>query len=143
MKGYKINYTEGTIVMNLQFSKAAAEYGTPEYTLVQSIMSDYPHYALITQKGRNPKTSHQFKRLTYANMETYIKAQSGSEAYLAAFEIAKQESKSSPSPYKFVRDWFTQTFPSFRECKTFDREALTLVKGQKEEQPVLDMVSNF
>lgn len=143
MKGYKINYTDSTIEMNLQFSKAASMYGTEEYRVVQSIIHDYPHFTLVTKRGREPKTSHQFKRLTYANMENYINAQIGSDVYLAAFEVAKRESKSSPSPYKFVRDWFIQTFPSYRECKTFDRETLKVIKGQKEEQSVLDMVANF
>jgi len=121
-KGYKIDFSNNTIYMNYKFAKASAQYGTDEYKLLQDIRRDLPQIKIVTRAGRKTKTCNANKRFTYANMEKYICVQDNADELMAAFAIAKEESKCAPSPYAFVRDWFVKQFPNYQECKVFERE---------------------
>ena len=35
VKGYKIDFTTNTVVMNYKFAEASEKYGSPEYRLLQ------------------------------------------------------------------------------------------------------------
>ena len=117
IKGYEIDFTTNTLYMNYKFAEASTEYGTPEYKLLQNIRKDLPNIKIEKRAGRKTKTCNANKRLTYANMESYIKVQDNADELMAAFVIAKEESKNKPSPYAFVRDWFVKQFPNYKECK--------------------------
>ena len=117
IKGYEIDFTTNTLFMNYKFAEASTQYGTPEYKLLQNIKNDLPNIKIVKRAGRKTKTCNANKRLTYANMESYIKVQDNADELMAAFVIAKEESKNKPSPYAFVRDWFLKQFPNYKECK--------------------------
>lgn len=117
IKGYEIDFTTNTLFMNYKFAEASTQYGTPEYKLLQNIKNDLPNIKIVKRAGRNTKTCNANKRMTYANMENYIKVQDNADELMAAFVIAKEESKNKPSPYAFVRDWFVKQFPNYKECK--------------------------
>ena len=117
IKGYEIDFTTNTLYMNFKFAEASTEYGTPEYKLLQNIRKDLPSIKIEKRAGRNAKTCNANKRLTYANMESYIKIQDNADELMAAYMIAREESKSQNSPYAFVRNWFVNQFPNYKECK--------------------------
>ena len=121
IKGYEIDFTTNTLYMNFKFAKAAKEYGTEEYKILQNIRKDLPNIKMVKRAGRNQTTCNASKRLTYNNMQDYIMAQDNYEPLLASFILAKIESKCAPSPYAFVRNWFVKQFPNYQECKTFER----------------------
>lgn len=123
-KGYEIDFTTNTLYMNYKFAEASSEYGTPEYKLLQNIRRDLPNIKMVKRAGRKQTTCNASKRLTYANMEEYIRVQDNADELMAYFEIAKAESKKENSPYAFVRDWFVKQFPNYRECKVFEREKI-------------------
>lgn len=124
IKGYEIDFTTNTLYMNYKFAEASSEYGTPEYKLLQNIRRDLPNIKMVKRAGRKQTTCNASKRLTYANMEEYIRVQDNADELMAYFEIAKAESKKENSPYAFVRDWFVKQFPNYRECKVFEREKI-------------------
>lgn len=119
IRGYEIDFTTNTLYMNYKFAEASGEYGTPEYKLLQKIRKDLPDIKVVKRAGRNAKTCNANKRLTYANMESYIKGQTemNVDELLYLFELTKIESKCAKSPYAFVRDWFVKQFPNYKECK--------------------------
>lgn len=117
IKGYEIDFTTNTLYMNFKFANAAKEYGTEEYKLLQNIRTDLPKIKIVTRAGRKAKTCNASKHLTYANMESYIKIQDNADELMAAYVIAREESKSQKSPYAFVRNWFVKQFPNYKECK--------------------------
>ncbi len=124
IKGYEIDFTTNTLYMNYKFAEASTQYGTPEYKLLQNIRKDLPNIKMVKRAGRNAKTCNANKRLTYANMESYIKIQDNADEIMAAYMIAREESKSQKSPYAFVRNWFVKQFPKYKECKVVDREKI-------------------
>lgn len=117
IKGYKIDFSNNCVYMNYKFATASAEYGSEEYQIVQEIKKDFPKMRFVTRSGRNQKTCNANKRLTYSNMERYIKVQNNAEELLIAFEIAKEESKCEKSPYAYVRLWFIKQFPDYKQSK--------------------------
>ena len=125
IKGYEIDFKTNTFYMNFKFyEKVSKDIFSKEYEIYQKICKDFPQMKLVTRAGRKTKTCNANKRLTYANMESYIKVQDNADELMAAFVIAKEESKNKPSPYAFVRDWFVKQFPDYQECKVFEREKI-------------------
>ena len=127
VKGYKIDFTTNTVVMNYKFAEASEKYGSPEYRLLQSIKNDFPDIQVCVQSGREQKTTRYNKRFTYKNMENYINCFDNSEVLLKRFETVKKMSKTLKSPYKFVCDWFVAQFPEYKEIPEFEGN-LTVLK---------------
>lgn len=100
--------------MNYKFAAAAAKYGTPENVLLKNIRNDFPGMTEVVISGREQTTPRPNHRLTYENMEKYIKASSGFEELLMEFETVKAQSKAATSPYKYVCDWFFAQFPNYK-----------------------------
>lgn len=119
MKGYKIDFTTNTIVMNYKFAAASKKYGTPEYKLLKDILADFPTMKTVVKAGREIKTARPNKRLTYANMEKHISAYTNADELHSIFETVKTLSKPLASPYKYVSDWFVAQFPNYKEIPAF------------------------
>ena len=124
IKGYEIDFTTNTLYMNYKFANAAKDVFSKEYEIYQKICNDFQNIKVIVRAGRKTKTCNANKRLTYANMESYIKVQDNADELMAAFVIAKEESKNKPSPYAFVRDWFVKQFPNYKECKILKEDKI-------------------
>ena len=120
-EGYKILFDKNTVIMNYKFSAAAAKYGTPENVLLKNIRNDFPGMTEVVVSGREQTTPRPNHRLTYENMEKYIKACSGSEELLKEFETVKAQSKAATSPYKYVCDWFLTQFPNYKSANSTEK----------------------
>ena len=142
LKGYKIDFTTNTLIMNYKFAEAAGKYGTPENKLYSLIMKDFPYLNSSVQSGREQKTPRYNKRLTYKNMENYIKCHENSDVIMARFETVKEMSKSMKSPYKYVCEWFFDQFPNFKATPKFEGEPET-PKVNITTDNKLKKVSNF
>jgi len=97
-KGYKIDFTNNTLVVNYKFHSASQEYGTPENKLVKKILKDFPSLSVVVKAGREVKTPSKNKRLTYANMEKHIMAYDNATELLEVFETVKALSQTVASP---------------------------------------------
>ena len=56
---------------------------------------------------------------------------------LAQFKVVKECSKQQPSPYKFVKDWFEDQFPKYKELPDFGNTApkvIDLAAFQKKQE---------
>lgn len=113
IKGYKIDFAKHQIVMNFKFAAKSQEYGSEAYNMIKKIQSDFPDFAVIVRSGRKVTNARPNKRLSYKNMESYIKVQDNCDELMAAFCIAREESLANKSPYKYVSDWFKSTFPQY------------------------------
>lgn len=114
-KGYKILFESNTVIMNKKFAAAAANYGTPENTLIKNIRNDFPGMKEVVVSGHEQKKAHANTRFTYKNMEQYISAYDNSEELLKMFARVKKLSTPLASPYKYVSDWFVAQFPDYKK----------------------------
>lgn len=117
--GYTIDFATSTFTMNYTFAKASEVVGSWEYRIVKRAKEDFPDLTVVVKAGREITTPRKTRRLTYPNMEIYIREQEQSAELLKIFERIKAESKASKSPYKFVRDWFEEQFPNYNKATLF------------------------
>ena len=125
-EGYKILFDTNTVIMNHKFSAAAAKYGTKENNLMKSIRADFPGMAEVVVSGRvqtSAKTNH---RLTYENMEKYIKVYENADELMEVFKTVKTASVALASPYKYVCDWFKAQFPDYKKSVVLKDGELTI-----------------
>jgi len=112
-KGYKIDFATQTLTMNYKFAAASKQFDTDEYKIIKDIKADFPNLKIVTKAGRKVTTPRKTKRLTYINMEKYIRTFENSEELLEMFNLARDRSATAKSPYKFVCDWFLMQFPNY------------------------------
>lgn len=127
VRGYKIDFSTNTVKVNHKFAKAASAFGTPEFWLVETIKAKFPNMRFVEVSGRQNKTCHHDKNLTYQNMETYISIQENAEELMAAYWVARTESAPQTSRYAHVRKWFVGQFPNYREISAFVEQTTTVV----------------
>lgn len=119
-EGYKILFDTNTVIMNYKFAAAAAKYGTKENLLMRDIRRDFPGMKEITVSGRVQTSAKANARLTYENMEKYIRVYENADELLAVFETVKAASVALASPYKYVCDWFKAQFPEYKNALIFE-----------------------
>lgn len=120
IKGYSIDFSNNTLIMNYKFSQGAKKYNSEEYKILQAIKKDFPEIKIQVKSGREQKAPRYNKRLTYENMKNYIRCFENSEVLLERFDTVKKMSLVVKSPYKFVCDWFTVQFPDYNKTPEFE-----------------------
>lgn len=124
VKGYKLDFTTNTMIVNYTFHAESGKYGTPEYNLLKAIQSDFPNMRIEVKSGREKKTTNKNKRLTYKNMKKHISVYENADELLAVFDSVEMASKSMASPYKYVCDWFKAQFPDYNKSLIFKDKKL-------------------
>lgn len=125
-EGYKILFNENTVIMNHKFAAAAAKYGTPENMLMKSIRADFPGMSEVIVSGREQRSAKTNHRLTYENMEQYIRVHENAAELLDVFATVRAASVALASPYKYVCDWFKAQFPNYKKSVVFQDGSLTV-----------------
>ena len=126
-KGYKILFTENTVIMNKKFAAAAAEYGTIENITLYHIRNDFPGMKEVVVSGRECDKAKPNHRLTYKHMEEYIECYENAEELKAVFETVKATSVVLANPYKYVSDWFKVQFPDYNKTIVLKDSKLSAV----------------
>ena len=134
VKGYSIDFANNTITLNYKFQKAAQDYGSAEYNRLKDLIRDLPGFTVVVSAGKKITSTRPTKRLTYDNMEKYIKTYDNAEELLAKFESVKDASSPLASPYKYVRKWFVAQFPDYNVVQidnpTAKKEAVAIVEPE-------------
>ena len=127
MKGYSIDYVTNTVTMTKKFQREASEVGTQAYKDLKEIRRDFPHMRLVVKPTPRKKTSSV--RLTYSHMWNYIACLPDSQKWQEQFEQVRRLSRSQPSAYHYVVNWFMNTFPGYSDCPTFDERGKLIYKS--------------
>lgn len=120
MNGIKIDFVSGIIYISNSFNERANNPTSDEYRLLKEVRNDNPSFKVVYRETKK-KTSPN-KNLKYDNMEKYIKVYENADELLEMFEKVKELSKSQPSPYNFVKDWFKEQFPNYKKLPKFSKE---------------------
>ena len=113
INGCKVDFANNTIIINFKFQKAAKNPGSNEFNLLTDLMTKLPGFTVSPLPGKVITKARPTKRLTYKNMETYIKTYENADELLKHFETVKEKSQPLASPYKYVRKWFVAQFPNY------------------------------
>ena len=117
-----INYITMTIEMTKAESKAAGKVGTEAFKEMLSLMQQFPNYKIQVIARAATKKSCDYKGLTYAYMEKYIKAHDNDKhTIMAEYEDLRDESDAAKDvladsfTYQEIKNWFLGKFPEIRE----------------------------
>lgn len=123
---------ENTAQVTKTFEKRAKIYGTEEYKLWRKFLSENPNFTIVTKKIKKNSDKETNKNLTYKNMVIYIKEQENADELLKEFEKQKRLSKVQKSPYKYVLEWFKQTFENYDSYQDFTNK----LKKDNSDKPI-------
>ena len=124
MTKMKINEAARTIEMTKMFYRAACQFGTEEYKMLQEARRDYPGFkTAIAQPKKNSKAQNEsYKGLDYKYMEKYITAHDDEDqSVMAEYKMLRgldEESKEigiESLSYQEMKAWFLDKFPAIRE----------------------------
>ena len=98
------------------FAKQARIFGTPEYREWRAFLAENPGTEMVTKTIKKKKNKkNDAKNRTYEKMAEYISLQENDEELMKEFEAQKKLSIVQKSPYRFVLNWFLDTFPVLKE----------------------------
>ena len=96
--------------------KQARIFGTPEYREWRAFLAENPGTEMVTKTIKKAKDKkNDAKNRTYEKMAEYISLQENPDALMKEFEAQKKLSIVQKSPYRFVLNWFLDTFPELKE----------------------------
>ena len=120
-----INYITMTIEMTKAESKAAGKVGTEAFKEMLSLMQQFPNYKIQVIARAATKKSCDYKGLTYAYMEKYIKAHDNDKhTIMAEYEDLRGESDAAKDvladsfTYQEIKNWFLNRFPEIEQFHT-------------------------
>ena len=119
--GYNFDALNNTLTISASFAKKASKVGSLEYNIILKLRRDYPNLTVIAAEKKEGK-----KSITFAQMETFIGLTRDAEKNLALFNKVKKLSRVQPMPYKYVKTWFDNLFPSYSEQPTFDADGYVI-----------------
>lgn len=98
------------------FAKQARIFGTPEYREWRAFLAENPGTEMVTKTIKKAKDKkNDAKNRTYEKMAEYISLQENAEKLMKEFEAQKKLSIVQKSPYRFVLNWFLDTFSELKE----------------------------
>ena len=111
MTNISINFKKNTIEISKSFEKKASIYGTDEYKALCDARREFPNFRLVIKA---PKSKNIFKDMDVKFMETYISNHDEKNTIIAEFNKLKE----SNLPLGELKQWFFETYPTFKNCKT-------------------------
>ena len=98
------------------FAKQARIFGTPEYREWRAFLAENPGTEMVTKTIKKAKDKkNDAKNRTYEKMAEYISLQENADELMKEFEAQKKLSIVQKSPYRFVLNWFLDTFSELKE----------------------------
>ena len=113
--GHYIDVNANTLIVTKAFHKKSEEYGTAECMKLIEIEKMFP-----TMKVEIYTPKRKSSPISYDMMELFIRIMPDAENNYTEYLRVKKMSVAYKSPYKFVSDWFTKTFPYHTEIAAKD-----------------------
>lgn len=115
---YTFNLTNNTITLSHKFHTLLNNGDGEAYATLLKLKNDLPHMAIVNKPKAKRKNKTQ---MSFKKMEKYISCLQDGKTYMREFNAIREASKSQPSPYNYVRDWFRAMFSHYDEqFPTFD-----------------------
>ena len=129
--GYQIDFTTKTLTITKEFSDNAQDPASKEFGILMNLQKAIHGLTVIRKTHATPRkyvskstgetfNCHQFKNLTFDNMEHFIDALPNHDELLKSFKFLKYYGGlPQTSRYPVVRRWFVAQFPEFRKNPLF------------------------
>ena len=124
--GYEIDFSENQIIVTKHFLKEAGIIGSPAYTELAQVRSDFPDFRIVPREITKKPDKKTYGKLTYEAMKEFITAleEDNAPTVLAEFDRIQQLSAIHSGPYAFVKAWFLKRYKDVFEKKEETAEAM-------------------
>ena len=122
-KGYDFDFATSTLTITDTFAKKASTVGSPEYRLIVTLRHDYPNLVIKKEEKKGSGKSG----LNYSQMKDFISFHRNAEELRKQFDRVCALSRIHPMPYRYVKEWFENTFPYYSDKPNFDAEGFLVV----------------
>jgi hypothetical protein len=119
MKNYTFDFASKTLTITKEFAQNAIDPTSNEYSIMTRFQHDFPDMRIARNTHRSPKKANPTKGLTYVHMERYINVYENASELLEVFQKVKELSASQTNGYLYVKNWFVQQFPNYKEIPAF------------------------
>ena len=119
-KNFKVDFVKKTIVITAEYERQMNENPySVEAKEFRSLLKELKGFEVIRPKR---KATSNNKNLTYKNMEKYISVFENRDELMEMFTLAKSLSLVQPNPYNFVKGWFKEQFPNYKEMPKVSKD---------------------
>ena len=119
-KNFKVDFVKKTIVITTEYERQMNENPySVEAKEFRSLLKELKGFEVIRPKR---KATSNNKNLTYKNMEKYISVFENRDELMEMFNLAKSLSLVQPNPYNFVKGWFKEQFPNYKEMPKVSKD---------------------
>lgn len=119
MKNYTFDFASKTLTITKEFAVNALDPTSNEYAIMTRFQHAFPGMRIARKTHRSPKKANPAKGLTYVHMERYIKVYENASELLEVFQKIKELAASQTNGYLYVKNWFVQQFPNYKEIPSF------------------------
>ena len=134
---YYFDYNTNTLYVTKAFDKKASQYNSAECNNIMSLRQMFSNLTIqiaeapkSNKKSSNKETN---KHLSYDLMLKYIVRMPNALVLLKEYENVRLMSKCQKSPYKYVCNWFEETFPKYDKMLTFDEKGNLVWKKEEKD----------
>ena len=125
----RLDFDKNLIILNSTFAKKAKRIGSPEYSQLQEVHSEFSTFKVVQRQIKKKPDQEHYKGLTYDYMRAYIAAYIGADrstdeereaAVKEALDVLENKiyiSKchSNTQRYPAIKNWFLATYPEVKE----------------------------
>ena len=123
---YKVDHAARKIIISKDFARKASTIDSPEYDDLKQLREDFPNYKVKPKKNTLNPNKDTFKKLTYDVMRCFIATRyendNEQQGFLQQFDKILEFSKNQPGPYAYVKKWFLQNYPNYRDYHPMMKE---------------------
>ena len=113
-----VDFIQEKIIVTKRFVKAASIINSTEYNAMIQLRRDNPTFPVEIREIKKKEGKKSYRNLNYDNMKAYIIAKEGEKSpMLSELEKVKKLSKVQAGPYAYVKKWFLNTYPDYKETE--------------------------
>ena len=126
---YYFDYNTNTLYVTKAFDKKASQYNSAECNIIMSLRQMFSNLTIKIAEAPKAKSN----ALSYDLMLKYIVRMPNALVLLKEYENVRLMSKCQKSPYRYVCNWFEETFPKYDKMLTFDEKGNLVWKKEEKD----------
>lgn len=107
-RNYTINFETEEIIITKKFGKAASQFGSAEYKIMQQLRKEFAGFKMVYKTIEKKEDKESYKGLSIKEMERFITTRSEEEVQLFKKVVAVAENKQGK--YAIIKKWFLDNY---------------------------------
>lgn len=124
--GYAINFEKEEITITKKFGKAASQFGTPEFDIMQKLRKDFTGYSFTYKTIEKKENKKSYKGLTIDEMKRFISNRTEKEQEM--FKKVLTLAANRQGKYAIIKKWFLDNYKEAYSKELESIKAITIAE---------------